>query len=123
MGFLGPTAVLPHSNAGTLRLLAQSGNKRSASMPDVPTLQEAGFKDVTLESWYAAFVPLGTPPAIIARLNAAIDKVLTAAAARESFLKSATEPVGGSPETLARGAREDSDKYARLVKELNIRIN
>jgi tripartite-type tricarboxylate transporter receptor subunit TctC len=123
MGFLGPTAVLPHSNAGTLRLLAQSGNARSASMPDVPTLQEAGFKDVTLESWYAAFVPLGTPPAIIARLNSAIDKVLTAASARESFLKSATEPVGGSPETLARGARGDSDKYARLVKELNIRIN
>src|SRR4051812_44883357 len=70
VAFLGPTALLPHYKAGTLRLLAQSGPARSASMPEVPTLVESGFTDVTLESWYAAFVPLETPPAVVARLNA-----------------------------------------------------
>src|SRR6185369_12705154 len=56
---LGPTATLPHAQAQKIRLLAQSGDTRSPSMPEVPTLQEAGYKGVALESWYAAFAPLG----------------------------------------------------------------
>jgi tripartite-type tricarboxylate transporter receptor subunit TctC len=123
VAFLGPTALLPHYKAGTLRLLAQSGPARSASMPEVPTLVESGFPEVTLESWYAAFVPLDTPPAVVARLNAAINKALADRATREHFLKSATEPVGGTPDDLARAARADYDKYARLIQELNIRTN
>jgi tripartite-type tricarboxylate transporter receptor subunit TctC len=121
IGFLGPTAVLPHYKAGNLRMLAQSGPKRMRTMPEVPTLQEQGYKEVALESWYAVFAPLGTPPAAIARLNAAINKGLADAGTQESFGKGATEPTGGTPEHLAAAAREDSDKYARLVKELNIR--
>jgi tripartite-type tricarboxylate transporter receptor subunit TctC len=121
IGFLGPTAVLPHYKAGTLRMLAQSGPKRGRTMPEVPTLQELGYKEVALESWYAVFAPLGTPPAAIARLNAAINKGLAEGGTQESFGKGATEPTGGTPEQLARYAREDSEKYARLVKELNIR--
>ena len=74
VGFLGPTALIPHYKAGTLRLLAQSGDTRSRSLPDVPTLRESGFPDLVLKSWYAAFVPLGTPPAVIARLNAATNE-------------------------------------------------
>jgi tripartite-type tricarboxylate transporter receptor subunit TctC len=123
VAFLGPTALLPHYKAGTLRLLAQSGETRSRSLPDVPTLQESGFPGLSVESWYAAFVPLGTPPALIARLNTAMNKALADPGTREHFLKSATETVGGSPEDLARAARADFDKYARLVKELNIRTN
>src|SRR3954462_13477577 len=76
VGFLGPTALIPHYKTGTLRLLAQSGETRSRSLPDVPTLQETGLAGLTLESWYAAFVPVGTPPAVIARLNAAANKAL-----------------------------------------------
>src|SRR5262245_59854739 len=123
VAFLGPTALLPHYNTGKLRLLAQSGETRSRSMPEVPTLQESGFPGVSLESWYAAFVPLATPTSVIARMNEAINKALTDAATREHFLKSATEPVGGTPDDLARAARADSNKYARLIKELNFRTN
>jgi tripartite-type tricarboxylate transporter receptor subunit TctC len=123
VGFLGPTALIPHSKAGTLRLLAQSGETRSRSLPDVPTLQESGFAGLTLESWYAAFVPLGTQPAVIARLNAAANKALADTGTREQFLTSATEPVGGTPENLASDARQDFEKYARLISELNIRTN
>jgi tripartite-type tricarboxylate transporter receptor subunit TctC len=123
IGVLGPTALIPHYKAGTLRLLAQSGEKRSRSLPEVPTLLESGFAGLTLESWYAAFVPLGTPAPVIARLNAVMNKALADPATREQFLTSATEPVGGTPEDLAGAARGDFEKYARLTGELNIRTN
>jgi tripartite-type tricarboxylate transporter receptor subunit TctC len=123
VAFLGPTALLPHYRAGTLRLLAQSGEARSPSMPEVPTLQEAGYPGMVLESWYGAFVPLGTPAAIVARLNAEFDKALKSAATRESFLNTATEPLGGTAAELASFAQADQAKYARLVKELGIRAN
>jgi tripartite-type tricarboxylate transporter receptor subunit TctC len=123
IGILGPTALIPHYKVGALKMLAQSGEKRSKSLPDVPTLVESGFAEITVESWYAAFVPLGTPESVIARLNAAANKALADAGTREQFLTSATEPVGGTPEYLAKAARGDFEKYARLISELNIRTN
>jgi tripartite-type tricarboxylate transporter receptor subunit TctC len=123
VAFLGPTALIPHYKTGNLRLLAQSSEMRSPNLPEVPTLQEAGFKGLVLETWYAAFVPLGTPAAPIARLNAEMDKALADPASGKSLLQTATEPVGGSAERLARVARADSEKYARLARELNIKTN
>ena len=76
-------------------LLAQSSELRSPSLPEVPTLQESGFPGLAIESWYGAFVPLGTPPAIVARLNTEIDSALADAATRKSLLQTATEAVGG----------------------------
>jgi len=119
---LGPTATLPHAQAQKIRLLAQSGDTRSPSMPEVPTLQEAGYKGVALESWYAAFAPLGTPNEIIARLNAEMDKACADQAVKDALFKTATDAVGGTPEKLAAAARADSEKYARLVRELNIKM-
>src|SRR6266481_5161574 len=123
IGFLGPTALLPHYKTGTLRFLAQSSRARAQSLPEVPTLEEAGFKDVVLESWYGAFVPAGTPPAVIAYLNAEMATAMADPATRDNLLQTATEPVGGSAEEFGRVVRGDSAKYARLAKELGIRIN
>jgi len=123
IGFLGPTALLAHYKTGTLRFLAQSSRARAQSLPEVPTLEEAGFQNMVLESWYGAFVPAGTPPAVIAYLNAEMAKTMADPATRDSLLQTATEPVGGSAEEFGRVVREDSAKYARLAKELGIRIN
>jgi tripartite-type tricarboxylate transporter receptor subunit TctC len=123
IAFLGPTALIPHYKAGNLRLLAQSSQARSPSLPEVPTLQEAGLNGLVLDAWYAAFVPIATPSSIVARLNGEMDKALADPATREGMLKSASEPVGGAPEQLARLVRDESEKYARLVKELNIGAN
>ena len=123
IAFLGPTALLPHYKTGTLRFLAQSSRARAQSLPEVPTLEESGFKEMVLESWYGAFVPPGTPPVVIAYLNAEIAKAMADPATRDSLLQTATEPVGGSAEEFARVLRGDSAKYARLAKELGIRIN
>jgi tripartite-type tricarboxylate transporter receptor subunit TctC len=92
-------------------------------MPDLPTLQELGFAGVALESWFAVFAPLGTPPAVIARLNAECDKALADKATKDALFKAATEAMGGSTELIAKLARDDSEKYARIVKDVNIKMN
>jgi tripartite-type tricarboxylate transporter receptor subunit TctC len=122
IGVLGPTALISHYKAGTLRFLAQSSKVRALSLPDVPTFEEAGLNGIVLETWYGAFVPSGTPGTVIARLNAEMNKAVADPATRDSLLQTATEPVGGSAEQFARVVQEDSARYARLAKELNIRI-
>jgi tripartite-type tricarboxylate transporter receptor subunit TctC len=121
IAFLGPTALKPHADAGTLRLLAQSASARSPILKDVPTLEEAGFKGMVLDAWYGAFVPKGTPPAIVSRLNDAMNKALKDPKLLENFVKGVVEPVGGTPEELGKVAQADSEKYSKLVKELNIK--
>jgi tripartite-type tricarboxylate transporter receptor subunit TctC len=118
---LGPTSLMPHFENKTLRFLAQSSEARSPTLPDIPTFQEAGFKGMALDQWFGVFVPAGTPPDIIARLNAEFGKSLTDQKIRESMLKAANEPVGGTPERFATLVRNDSAKYERLAKELGIK--
>ena len=67
LAWLGPTATVPQANAGKIKLLAQSSAKRAPYLSSVPTLEESGFKGMVLEAWYAAFVPKGTPAAIVAQ--------------------------------------------------------
>ncbi len=122
IGSLGSTPLIPHYKAGTLRLIAQTTAARSPSLPDVPTYQEAGIK-LVLDQWLGVFVPAGTPPAIVARLNSEMNKALAEPAIRESFLQSAQEPVGGSAEQFLRLVRDDFAKYERLARELNIKAN
>ena len=120
--FLGPTALFPHYKAGTIKLLAHSGSKRSPILPEVPTLEESGYK-VVLDAWYAAFVPSGTPPGIVAKLNDEMNKALKDAKLLDTFKAGAVEPIGGTPEEIGKIAQADSVKYARLVKDLNIKTN
>ncbi len=121
LGSLGSTPLIPHYKAGTLRLLAQSTQARAPSLPDVPTYQEAGIKGLVLEQWLGVFVPAGTPPAIVTRLNTDINKALSEVAIREGFLQSAQEPVGGRADAFSQLVHRDFETYARLVKELNIK--
>jgi tripartite-type tricarboxylate transporter receptor subunit TctC len=123
LAFLGPTALLPHARAGTIKLLAQSASRRAPSLPEVPTFEDAGYKGLVLDAWYGAFVPKGTPAAIIARLNQAMNDSLNEEKLRANFTTAAIEPVGGPVEEIGRIAQADSEKYARLVKELNIKTN
>lgn len=120
---LGPTAMMQHYKAGTLKLLAQSSNKRGTTLPEIPTFEEAGYKDLVLNAWYGAFAPAGTPSAVVARLNEEMNKALKDEKLMDTFAKGAIEPVGGTPEDFGKLARADSEKYERLTRELNIRTN
>src|SRR5262249_47262141 len=123
LGSLGSTPLVPHYKAGTLRLLAQTTEKRSPSLPDVPTYQEAGIKGLVLDQWVGVFVPAGTPPAIGLRLNSEIKKALAGGAVRRGFLATRQELVGGSADAFSQLVHGDFATYARLVKELNIKAD
>jgi tripartite-type tricarboxylate transporter receptor subunit TctC len=123
LGSLGSTPLVPHYKAGTLKLLAQSMQTRSPTLPDVPTYQEAGITGLAVDQWVGVFVPAGVPPAIAARLNAEIAKALRDEKISRSLVEQAQDPVGGSAEQFANLVREDYHQYARLVKQLNIKVN
>jgi len=118
--FLGPTALIAHHRDGKIKIIAQTSAKRAPTLQDIPTLEESGYKGVVLEAWYAAFAPPGTPADLVAQINAAMGKALTDEKLRANFEKGSMEPIGGPPEALGKLAQADSEKYARLVKELGI---
>jgi tripartite-type tricarboxylate transporter receptor subunit TctC len=123
IGVLGSTPLIPHYKAGTLRLLAQSSAARSTGLSDVPTFQEAGLKGLVLDQWIGVFAPVGIPQAIVARLNAEMNKVLAMPSVRENLEQQALEPVGGSVEHARQLFEDDFEKYGKLMKELSISAN
>lgn len=123
IGSLGSTPLIPHYRAGALKLLAQSTAARSSSLPDVPTFAEAGIEGLVFDQWIGVFVPAGTPPAIVARLNVEMGKALQEPAIRANFLQSAQDPVGGSADAFGELVRHDFTTFGKLVKELEIKVN
>jgi tripartite-type tricarboxylate transporter receptor subunit TctC len=122
LGSLGTTPLIPHYKAGALRLLAQSMATRSSSLPDVPTFQEAGMNGLVVDQRIGVFVPIGTPPDITRRLNSVINAAVNDEKIRKTFTDQAQEPAGGTSEQYAQLVSEDSEKFARLVKELNVTV-
>jgi tripartite-type tricarboxylate transporter receptor subunit TctC len=122
LGSLGTTPLIPHYQAGSLNLLAQSMATRSSALPNVPTFREAGMADLVIDQRIGMFVPTGTAPEITARLNAGVNAALSDQRIRKTFTDQAQEPAGGTAEQYARLVHDDSDKYARLVRELNVKV-
>lgn len=107
--------------AGKLKALGVSTLKRSAAFPDVPTIQESGIADFEVDSWYAMFVPASTPKPVIEKLNRALNTVLADPGVREKLLAQGAESVGGKPEALAKTVAAELPKWAKLVKDANIK--
>ena len=123
LGSLGSTPLIPHYKAGTLYLLAQSMDTRSATLPDVPTFEEAGMKGLVLDQWVGIFAPAGTPPAITARLGAEVRNALADSGVRERLLAAGQEPATGTMDDFRQFFHEEFDKYERLVRKLDIKLN
>jgi tripartite-type tricarboxylate transporter receptor subunit TctC len=107
--------------AGKLKAFGVSTLKRSAAFPDVPTIHESGIADFEVDSWYAMFVPAKTPKPIIEKLNRALNTVLADPTVREKLLAQGAEGVGGRPEALAKTIAAELPKWAKLVKDANIK--
>lgn len=108
--------VLPHAQAGKLRILAVSGAKRSRFLPNVPTFSESGFKDVAADEYFAVFVTAKTPPDTVAKLNAAIQKALKARPLIEGLEKLSFEVEGQSPAEFGKIVKSELDRWGPVVK-------
>ena len=106
--------------AGKLRALAVTSEKRSTAAPDVPTMAEAGYPGVVFNLWVGLLAPAGTPADIIARLNAETAKAAQLPDVRERLLGEGTEPYTTSPSQMADIIREETAKWAKVVKAANI---
>jgi tripartite-type tricarboxylate transporter receptor subunit TctC len=120
MMFTSMPTVLAHVKAGKLKLLGTGGTKRSAVIPDTPSISETvtGFELIT---WYGIFAPAKTPEAIIRRLNTEIVKVLNDPESRERLASQGLEPAPMTPEELKRYTHEDTARWARLIKAAGIK--
>jgi tripartite-type tricarboxylate transporter receptor subunit TctC len=117
--FSAGTQTLPHVKAGKLKLLAVTESKRSALLPNVPTVAETvpGYE---LAVWYGFFGPKDLPTEIVKRLNTEINHVMALPDVREKMGAMGVEVVQSTPEGFAKTLRQDTDKYTKLIKELNI---
>ena len=108
---------------GKLRALAVGGASRAAELPEVPTMVEAGFPALTTGAWTALLAPKETPPAIIAKLNAAANAALRAEPMQSTLAKLGAQPRGGTPQDLADYIQSEKAKWTPIVQSLNLKVN
>ena len=119
--FTSLIAAQPFLKDGRLRVLGITSKKRSAELPDVPTMAEAGFPSVEIDFWFCLVAPLKTPDAAIRRLNEAFVKSLAAADVIQSLNAAGVNPSSSTPEALAALIVSDTARFAKLVKEAGIK--
>ncbi len=116
-------SVLGLVRGGKLTPVAVTSGKRSAMLPNTPTLNEVGVKVVDTVHWVGLFAPAGTPPAIVARLNAEINKVLQMPEVREKIADGGASAAGGSVEDFAAFVRTEYAKWGRIVKDSGVKLD
>ena len=122
MSFDTVTPVLPHIKAGKLRALAVTTARRSAALPDVPTLDEAGLKGFNIGTWFGVLAPSATPRDVLARLNTEMVKVIQSPDFRKRMDEIGAEPIGNSATQMAQQIQAETEKFAKLVKDAKVTI-
>jgi len=122
VGFTTTPSCIHQLQAGRLRGLAVSTAQRSPFLPDLPTVAEAGVPGYETSAWYGMVVPTGTPAEIIARLNAETAKALTLSDVKSRLEATGMVPQSGSPEELGKHIHNEIEKWAKVVKALNLRV-
>ena len=121
LSFPSPIPVAPHVKSGRVRALGFTGDTRVSSLPDVPTIAEAGLPGFKFDAgWHAWFAPARTPPAIINRVYAEIKRALDDPKLREAFVTGGYEPKGDTPVEFQKTFRTDIKRYAEIVKAAKI---
>ena len=122
VAILGLGAIMPHIRSGRLRGIAVLSAQRSAALPDVPTLYESGIKfDAT--QWYGILTTAGTPAEVIAQVQAAIRRAAADAGVRERLIALGGEPTSSTPEEYAALIRSETEKFAKVIKDANIKAD
>ncbi|GAA4333090.1 tripartite tricarboxylate transporter substrate binding protein [Variovorax defluvii] len=120
MSFDNMASALPAVQAGQLRALAVTSAARSSVAPDIPTMAEAGFPPVVLDTWYALFAPAGTPKPVVERLNQEVVKILQEPAVAERLRGLGMDVVTTTPEGLRTRVVEDTARYKRIIDDAKI---
>ena len=120
--YLSPVVVAQHIKSGKLRALGVAGPQRISTIPEVPTLAEAGLPGVEAAGWNGLFAPAGTPPAIVRRLHQETVKVLASAPIKADALTLGYEIAGDGPEEFGAFVRAEIGKWGRVIKESNIKM-
>ena len=115
-------AVTDYVRAGKLRALAVTTSYRSAALPDVPTMSEAGLPGFAVESWQGYFAPAGTPGAVVAKINRDIQAVISAPETRAKLEDRGFKVAGGSPADMARTLAAERARYARTIQTAGITL-
>ncbi|HKQ27705.1 MAG TPA: tripartite tricarboxylate transporter substrate binding protein [Burkholderiales bacterium] len=114
-------AVLPHAKSGRVRALAVGTPKRSASLPEVPTVAESGYAGFDASLWLALMAPAGTPAALIERLNKELIAAVGSKETSEALDKNGAEPITSTPAELAAMIQDGVSKYAKVVKDAGVK--
>ena len=115
-------SAMPHIRSGKLVALGVTSDQRSAQLPDVPTIASA-LPGYSAESWFVLMAPANTPPAIVNRLSAEVDKILKKPNVIERFKALGAEPVGGTPEQLGQFIQAEAKKWSEVVKVSGAKID
>jgi tripartite-type tricarboxylate transporter receptor subunit TctC len=118
-----PVAVMPQAKAGKLKALAVTTAKRSAIVPDLPTLKESGFPDIQALAWMAIMAPAGTPKPIIDRMNKEIVAILKEPETEQKLATSYMEAIGSTPEELTKWMNEERERWAPVIKHVGLKAN
>jgi tripartite-type tricarboxylate transporter receptor subunit TctC len=116
-------ASWPHIQSGRIRALAVSTAKRPASIPDLPTIAEAGLPGYDSGVWYGVLAPAGTPRDIITRLNGDVIRALNQPDYRTLLVNNAIDPIGSPPEQLGQYIKSELVKWAKVVKDAGVRVD
>jgi len=115
--------VLGQVESGKLRALGITTEQRWPHLPDVPTLSELGVKDFDISSWLGMFGPSELPADAVARLNTTINQIVASTEVRERLLKAGAQPLSGSPQALADHVKAEIDRWSKVVKASNAKID
>ena len=116
MSFDTVTPVLPFIKEGKLKPLAVTTAKRSSTLPNVPTLQEAGVPGIAIGTWFGLLAPAATPKDVVAKLNAEVVKIINTPEFKKQMFDIGAEPIGNKPDEMAKQIKEETEKFAALVK-------
>ena len=116
-------SATPHVRSGKMRGIAITGKRRWPDLPDVPTFAESGLPDYDSSSWYAIHAPAGTPKAIVAKLSGELARIVKLPDVSEKLRLMSAEAVGSTPEQLDAFVKSEADKWGKVIKSLNLRVD
>ena len=121
--FSGPGAALPQINAGRIRGLAVTTLTRARELPDIPTMNESGYKGFEVSGWYGMLAPAKTPPEIVATLNGLITSILHRSDVTSTLAMNGAEVIASTPEAFASHLDAEIARWSKVVKTAGIRAD